>query len=242
MLRFDYELRPFDVKTALIQSLYDSKFWINLHSTLEGDKVIVNAEVMSLENIPLTEITLNLVVIEEKVTEVTGSNGETEFRSVVKAMLPDAAGTNFYKEWSIGEYQYVNQNWTYDNVYDAQQLRIVAFMQNEQSKEVYQAAFDTVKVLSGVGPDIEQGPSANGFIIYPDPSSTIARIRFAEAPEQDLNLEIFNNTGGLVYSVKLSAGGNNFYLPVETLPDGIYLVRVSDSKGMSGTAKFTVRR
>jgi hypothetical protein len=57
-LRFDYALRPLDVKTVLVQSLYDSKFWINLPSTLEGSQIIVNAEVMALEDIPMSEINL----------------------------------------------------------------------------------------------------------------------------------------------------------------------------------------
>jgi hypothetical protein len=115
-------------------------------------------------------------------------------------------------------------------------------MQNDQTKEVFQAAIDTVEILSSVKPPVQESGSKEGFIIFPDPAYDKATVRFAEPLSHDMHLELYNNVGGLVFSMQLPAGSKDFVLPAENLPDGIYLVRISDSIGTLGTRKFTKRK
>jgi hypothetical protein len=150
--RFDYDLRPLNTNTILVESLRDSEFVINLDSKISGSSAEIVAQVYALKEItPARQLTIHLAVIEQVVTGVTGSNGETSFESVVKTLLPDAAGTTLYQTWNAEEPRYIRENWDFESgdVYDYDQLRVVAFIQDEATQEVYQAAIDTIGTIVG---------------------------------------------------------------------------------------------
>ncbi|MBN2481446.1 MAG: cadherin-like domain-containing protein [Bacteroidales bacterium] len=240
--RFDYDLRVLDEKTVLIRSLIDSKFWINTISTVVGNALNVNAEISARDDIPTSEISIHLAIVERLITGETGANGETEFHSVVKTLLPDAGGTTFYKPWSKGEYQNVSYSWDMQNVYKLGELRVVAFIQDELTKEVYQASMDTVHVQTGLEDPQSGVTESTGFIIFPDPASTQVYIRFNEPLRQNATLELFNNLGSLIRSEKLGSGEMNVVLPIEEYPDGIYLIRITSENRLLGTDKLTISK
>jgi len=188
----------------------------------------------------IRELTLHMVVIERHVMGVTGENGETEFYSVVKTMLPDAGGTTFYQSWAKGENQYVNHSWNMENIYDLTELRIVTFIQDESTKAVYQAAIHTVEVQTGTEDPFNPQQTGAGYIIYPDPASSWAILRFSEIPEQEVTIELINNLGVVVEAKRVPAGEVMTDLPVEDLPAGIYLVRLTVDHEILGTSKLTI--
>ena len=68
-----------------------------------------------------------------------GGNGETDFYDVMKKMLPTATGTALKSNWVDGEYKIIAQTWELENVYDTDQLSIVGFVQNSNTKDVHQS-------------------------------------------------------------------------------------------------------
>ena len=67
-----------------------------------------------------------------------GPNGEKDFYSVMKKLLPSASGTNLGSV-EAGDYFAYTFTWELANIYDMNQLDAIAWIQNFNTKEVYQA-------------------------------------------------------------------------------------------------------
>lgn len=79
-------------------------------------------------------------VIEKEIhySSAPGTNGERDFYSVMKKLLPTATGT-FIGEMKQGDYFAYSFSWEWANVYNIDQLDAIAWVQNPNTKEVYQA-------------------------------------------------------------------------------------------------------
>ena len=67
-----------------------------------------------------------------------GNNGERDFYSVMKKMLPNSTGTAL-GELMAGDYFSYTFTWELANIYNMDQLDAIAWVQNTNTKEVYQA-------------------------------------------------------------------------------------------------------
>jgi len=75
-----------------------------------------------------------------------GSNGETEYHHVLKKfILGGTNGIDLNDSWTPGDTYTINQSLilTGIKIYDYPQLEIIAFVQDDNSKNVYQAAKDS---------------------------------------------------------------------------------------------------
>ena len=83
-------------------------------------------------------------VIEKEIhfTSAPGSNGERDFYSVMKKLLPSSSGTSL-GSMSAGDYVSYSFKWALANVYSIDQLSAVAWIQDGTSKEVFQACKST---------------------------------------------------------------------------------------------------
>ena len=82
---------------------------------------------------------------------------------------------------------------------------------------------------TGIDPATEQNPM-DYMILFPNPASERAALRFILNKPGDLNLEVYNTSGGLVYTMVqpgLAPAEHHIPLPVEHWQKGLYLVRVS---------------
>lgn len=68
-----------------------------------------------------------------------GSNGEKDFYSVMKKLLPNAGGTLLGDSMEAGDYFAYSFSWELANIYDMSQLDAIAWVQCGSTKEVYQA-------------------------------------------------------------------------------------------------------
>jgi hypothetical protein len=79
-----------------------------------------------------------------------GTNGEKDFYSVMKKMLPSASGTVLPTSFQTGDYFVLQYAWKLANVYSIPELSVVGFIQNVQTKAVYQAANTSLTPITGV--------------------------------------------------------------------------------------------
>ncbi len=115
-----------------------SPITINVTETRTGSSATVEVEVHSSQE--LTNKKLRIAVVEQNVVFTTppGSNGEKEFPWVVRRMLPDHNGTTI--SIAANETKKFTQNYTLQSSWDKSKVYIVAFIQDDGTKEVYQAA------------------------------------------------------------------------------------------------------
>lgn len=93
-------------------------------------------------------VRLYVGVIEREIHYNTppGSNGERDFYSVMKKLLPSASGT-FIGDVEAGGYFAYTFSWELANVYNNDQLDAIAWIQNTNTKEVYQACKSSENIV-----------------------------------------------------------------------------------------------
>ncbi|MBN1145303.1 MAG: tandem-95 repeat protein [Bacteroidales bacterium] len=242
---FDYieSSKPFNKNVAIIESLRDANFDISINSGIKnGNTLIVEVDIVAVNAMPMTELSLRVAVIEREIHGISGNNGDTVFRNVVKAMLPGAAGISIPKSWSVSDHEKRYLEWPLQNIYDILQLRLVAFLQDGTTYEVYQAKLDTIDNAVGIFEPRPEKPLKKNFIVYPNPASQSAFVRFDNELTSGTLINLYNNTGSLVYSNQLEAGSNMAEIPVADLPDGIYMIRMTVKNQLLGISKLIISR
>ncbi|MBN1789681.1 MAG: T9SS type A sorting domain-containing protein [Bacteroidales bacterium] len=240
--RFDHEILRLTPVPVMVESLNDADFWISLNSKVSNNILSTEAQVFALKDIPAKQLTVRIAVIEKVITGEKGSNGETSFESVVKAMLPDAAGTAIYEGWKKDEPRYVNQSLELHHVYDGQQLRVVAFVQDESTFEVYQAAIDTIGSIHLADDNLSGSGKEESYRVYPNPVNGMANVEFNRETAEDITLEIYNNLGGLVFVKQIPSGTKRTEIPVDAYPDGLYVFRMVSRDQLIGISKVIISK
>lgn len=158
-LFIDGNVVPFDanltgVNAAFNQSLSNPAFVnIDAVSSVEGNEVLIDVDIMPYMSIP--DVRLHAAVVEKTTYENATSNGETEFHYVMMKMVPNANGTTL----GLTAMEEYTTNFTIDMsgtfVEDMDDLTVVLFLQNQATKEIYQATFSDHEVPFSVDFDID---------------------------------------------------------------------------------------
>lgn len=119
----------------------ESPLEMRLGYELDQDAQIITVHVMGRASSAINgSCKLYVGVIEKEIhyNSAPGTNGERDFYSVMKKLLPTAAGT-VIGELNEGDYFAYSFSWEWANVYSVDQLDAIAWVQNPNTKEVYQA-------------------------------------------------------------------------------------------------------
>lgn len=115
---------------------------VNPSLTAGKDSVTVTVDVNTPASYTNANLKLHVLLVEKQISFATapGSNGETVFHHVMRKMLTGSAGFDIQSSWAMAE----TQSYTFtipmpSYIYDATQLEVVAFVQNNTTKEVHQA-------------------------------------------------------------------------------------------------------
>ena len=140
-------IRFANVPGSLNQNMVNN--WLNIESPLELrlsyelDEAanIITVHVMGRASSAIAgNCKLYVGVIEKEIhyNSAPGSNGERDFYSVMKKLLPSASG-EYIGDIAEGDYFAYTFSWEWANVYNVDQLDAIAWVQNQNTKEVYQA-------------------------------------------------------------------------------------------------------
>ncbi|MCX7744445.1 MAG: T9SS type A sorting domain-containing protein [Flavobacteriales bacterium] len=173
---------------------------------------------------------LHVAMIEKEIcfTTAPGSNGEKNFHNVVRRMYPDANGTSVQNTWNTSESLTFNFSGPIPNyIYDESQIAVVAFIQNNTTKEVFQAGIsnpiDYLMVTNISGLDqITCGTSI-------DPVVTIKNKGSNNITSAIINYQINNNpvqTTNWSGSLALGASANVNIPTISGLPSGTHTLKV----------------
>lgn len=198
--------------------------WVDVQ--LSNNTITGSTQVKALDS-ALQNTVLKLVVVEEKVLKSSyqkspGKNTETEYLYVMRKMLPDFSGTPLN-----GTEQTIPFSWELAHIKDISQLRIIAFVQNSMTKEVYQADLIIPEGITSSIPSLNT--SLENLSLYPNPAQETITIQSPTGLER---IDILNAEGKLLRS---QLGGNS--LSVADLPAGFYLL-----KAISNTGQLQVQR
>lgn len=123
-----------------------SDFDITVSHAFTGAGVDVTAVITATNAVANANLKAHVVIVEKEISFANppGSNGETEFYNVMKAMLPTSAGTDLGDVWSNGTTEVLTESWNIANVYNVSELAAIVFVQDDVTKEIMQANISEV--------------------------------------------------------------------------------------------------
>jgi hypothetical protein len=224
---YDYGLATPDTNALRRRSLVNPFFSISVASdTLKGI-LTVHGKITALEKVDAENLTLYIAVTEKKNTDHSGANGVTTFYNVFRKLLPDGGGINLQKNWLKNEEFIIPaQSWKILKIKKASDIEVVAFIQNNITKEVYQAASQVRQILV-TGVENHYAGLSKSFSIYPNPAVNKLTIGFSEKLTIDADIKIYDLQGLLVSAYKAGSGISEYTMDNLKLKAGIYLIRVS---------------
>lgn len=190
-------------------------------------KFVVKVEV--LENLnPNSEYSIITALVQKNL------NGES---FVLRKFLPNAAGLKL-KKFINGDIQadtFKTDLFQFDSL-DITKLAIISFVQEIRgNKEILQSSINDGRfgeiakkknsLITGIK-DLE-GLSIN---IYPNPTSENINIELAKPLGRNVELKLIDNLGREITSTKLKAGQNKTSLSVESYPEGLYFLKIPETK------------
>ena len=158
------------------------------------------------------------VVLRSDYEEPPGYNNVNKFLYVARKIWPEPYGYLFKLTDSI-TYP-LNFNIILDNFKNIEYTRLIAFIQNTKTKEIYQANYfdPTLNDIS---------PTPNSFFqIYPIPFTDELNIKVHHQNQVNY-LEIYDIQGKLVYKEQPTKYFNVHKINTEKLTNGLYLLKIN---------------
>lgn len=181
----------------------------------------------------------HIVVIEKNVLKSSylsspGNNSETEYGYVMRKMLPNAAGTVLINK-DLNGTDVVNFSWALENIKDESEIRIVAFVQNLDTKEVFQSQlFEIGNGTVGLEKSIT---NQNEMQIFPNPNNGAFTLLLNNSQFIE-SITIINQLGQVINRQTINSTAVNIPNSFQ-LEKGIYFVKLK-TQGKELVKKITV--
>ncbi len=181
-------------------------------------------------------IQLYVVVMESLVTTYEGTNGDMEFRNVALDILPTPGGKLLGENWYEGVSMNLTNQWTYKPyVEDVDDLIVVAFVQDRNTREILQAAVSYKTTPTGIG---DRYSEISELMVYPNPAKDQLYVNLGSRSDHSGIMEVYDLSGRMVLNLETQPGYQIFSLDVQELPGGMYLIRRFESGELAGLGKF----
>ena len=214
--------------------LQASKFDIVLKTERNNAGIALKATITPLTTIDAEAINLHVAVVEDSAT-IVGS--KVVYRNVVRKLLPDPSGTRI-TQWQTGVAQEYDFSWLYYAGINPDKVKIIAFIQDSKTKEIYQAATDdAVFNKTGVN-EINTLPGA--ISLYPNPANNYVYLLLNQASQKQCAVQVFNNMGMLVDRANISPLSQMMQLNTQNYKNGVYFIKVIGPDKVYKTGKLIV--
>ncbi len=215
-----------------LRSLVDVEFDLAIEEYIRtATQLQVTVRVTSRSAQSGRRLNLQIAVLEDTMVFAPALfNGEDTFRAVLKKMIPSASGTIFTNNWTAGSDSAVTYLWNIPASYfdDPSRVRLVAFLQDDDTDEVLQAVTSgttTGSIITGVE-EFEAQLRASPMRVYPNPSIDYSTVDFGIPLPKPGHLDVVNELGVRVAQVPIESGLSEIELPVNQWSSGLYLLRL----------------
>ncbi len=227
-------LANLDTNVVERNSLANAQFRINLNveDQPNGDWEI-SGNLNALDSIALQELILMVGIAQR--SRKNNSNGAVFFHELLE-FVPHAGGTYFQKSWIMGESENFQFSWNPGNN-NPDSLVIFAFVQNLNSKEVYQTI---ARPKEYILTDLEEEMASTTITIFPNPSRGILTLQLSQAQAKPIALSISDIQGRAIFQSTIPARKNEWTMNLNDLPKGIYFIVLHSVPNFHYMAKFVI--
>ncbi|HET6226765.1 MAG TPA: T9SS type A sorting domain-containing protein [Bacteroidia bacterium] len=174
---------------------------------------------------------LRMALVEKtiKFAKAPGTNGEKEFFSVMRKMIPSVSGTSLLLNWTKDHVEKIVYKQAIPSyIYDKNQLSVVGFLQTDNNKAVLQAA-ESVSITTGII-SCPAAPQSTLAIVYPNPAANAAFISLQLSQPDRVMIQLVNSLGQTILTSdlgQLQGGNQQAELNTSQIPQGVYFLNIS---------------
>jgi len=232
-------LDDWNVQAKSLRSLVTSPVSIEITTeAAAASQLSIVATITPNQNITKGKLVAHVAIVETPVVD-----GTRNYEFVVRKMLPNATGTPLTLPLTSGvPITLQGLVWQVDNPnVDPANLAVIVFVQNEETKEVLQAALLEhpanlpTAVVTGTEPSFAQQTS-----LYPNPADHQLIIRIPQAARQDIPLSMFDTFGHEVFQHTIPTGQQQVSVSTSSFAAGVYLVQFEATPGVLVRKKIVV--
>jgi hypothetical protein len=201
----------------------------NLNTTVNGSTLSVTGSVSGKSTQSNTDNKLWLYLVEDPISYTTppGSNGETEFPSVLRKILPTSSGINC-GNGSLSTS--VNANYPLSSTFVRDNLYLLAFVQANGTKEANKGV--KIKIGNSINTTgtSELASGSLDLRAYPNPCNEQLTLAWKQHSAAAF-LTLTNSLGQVVFESKTSSEEDQKILNTMNWEQGLYLVKITDRSG-----------
>ncbi len=213
------------------RSIVDVTYSLNLSDfELRSDSLFVKVQANSLAAQNGTDsLRLFVVVVEDLVQKSSyaaspGANSLTSYSFVMRKILPEAGGYRLMNT-AWGGNDSLSLNWKLQKIKDINQLRVVVFVQNMTTKEIYQA-----QISGGLSTSFAELKKPALFTVFPQPATSSCTVRGADLPNSGWEIRnIHGQRMSILQPIEKQDDNLMFVLP--SMKNGLYFIGNSEKSG-----------
>ncbi|WP_436516185.1 T9SS type A sorting domain-containing protein [Ekhidna sp. To15] len=210
--------------------LNNPAFDIVIDASVDADgNLVVDADFTATTSFSARDkIALHVAVVEPIVT-LTSPMGlyaaGASVQNVMRKLLPSAAGQYEPGPIAVGGTRSLETiTWPINNMFDPSNIRVIAYAQDLNTKQIYQAAsFD---LATGLTNNVLGLEDLVDFKVYPNPADKEVMIEFANGLQEDTEWVIFDQAGREVLKGELDKGTAILTVQTSEIPSGMYFIHL----------------
>jgi PKD repeat protein len=233
----------FGPKQYKSRTLVQSPFSINISFASPDTSLRITADITKTDVASQDPFVVQMALVQKLVVI-----GTDTFKNVVRKLLPNAAGTRIDDPaWAQGASKSVKDTLIPNTILgpllqsQSDGFAIAVFIQDERSKEVYQAIIEDIPAdrITSLVTGIDELHNRN-VTIYPNPASRVVYVRFSQKLTESLELKVFDAYGKTIDSQIIERGSSDFILHTDTYSNGFYILEARQYGNQSGVRKKLV--
>ncbi len=209
------------------------------NAEVSNGKITGSVSFEILDNtININDLVLKTVVVEAEVNKSDyqkspGKNAETVYHYVMRKHVPSFEGTTI-----TATTQTENISWELNKIKNINQLRVIAYLQNKNTKEIYETVMATPS-FSAVGAVFAANINENAIKLFPNPTSNTLTINYVGNEKTAQAINIYNVNGQLISTNILLNSSNE--INVSQYASGTYLATITNANGKLVAAKRWIK-
>lgn len=218
--------------------LQDAKFDItinNLAIDLGGPSSI---EVTVTPNSTIStddDIVVYVALVEYKVSPF--GNDNISHQAVLRKMAPNAGGILLDDNLELNNEE-ISFSFPSTTIVNPDFMEAVVFVQNKNTKEIYNAV--STRDVNSITVSTENIQEESSIKVYPNPTTGILHVEIETGLPNHNQYHILDISGKQIMSNRIQFGNNQFQIPMDKLPNGLYFLLIEGNEGILYRQKVMV--